>query len=225
MSPCLPRPQLVARSSACLSINKDVQGSGYALNCGHGWPTHQSVRLGLSEKQRVLCCELLVVHGVKHKEAMLKVLSTIHICLSAIGTLRAELTWFNGIGPVLLGHYNLVYIYLSATYLGDVHCTLGSKLIQLTYRLIWKCKPIHIKMQENILCPAWVDIEMHPQVQTLLSMLGLQEERVAHPRVRDIDSRYDSTDNSDIENYDHNVEKNCVSLAVQKACFDKVMVS
>ena len=28
------------------------------------------------------------------------------------------------------------------------------------------------------------------QVQTLLSMLGLQEERVAHPRVRDIDSRY-----------------------------------
>ena len=62
-------------------------------------------------------------------------------------------------------------------------------------------------MQENILCSAWVDIEMHPQVQTLLSMLGLQEERVAHPRVRDIDSRYDSTDNSDIENYDHNVEK------------------
>ena len=91
--------------------------------------------------------------------------------------------------------------------MGDVHCTLGSKLIQLTYRLLWKCKPIHIKMQENILCSAWVDIEMHPQVQTLLSMLGLQEERVAHPRVRDIDSRYDSTDNSDIENYDHNVEK------------------
>merc|ERR1711920_196324 len=32
--------------------------------------------------------------------------------------------------------------------------------------------------------------EPRPQlVQTLLSMLGLQEERVAHPRVRDVDSR------------------------------------
>ena len=42
-------------------------------------------------------------------------------------------------------------------------------------------------------------VEMHPQVQTLLSMLGLQEERVAHPRVRDIDSRYNYCDDNDIE--------------------------
>ena len=45
---------------------------------------------------------------------------------------------------------------------------------------------------------------MHPQVQTLLSMLGLQEERVAHPRVRDIDSRFDLHDN--IEDYNHYIE-------------------
>ena len=45
---------------------------------------------------------------------------------------------------------------------------------------------------------------MHPQVQTLLSMLGLQEERVAHPRVRDIDSRYDLHDN--IEDYDYYIK-------------------
>ena len=51
---------------------------------------------------------------------------------------------------------------------------------------------------------AALSMGMHPQVQTLLSMLGLQEERVAHPRVRDIDSRYDCWD--DIEDYNHYIE-------------------
>ena len=45
-----------------------------------------------------------------------------------------------------------------------------------------------------------------PQVQTLLSMLGLQqEERVVHPRVRDIDSRYNSDDGDNIKIHDHNI--------------------
>ena len=45
------------------------------------------------------------------------------------------------------------------------------------------------------------------QVQTLLSMLGLQqEERVAHPRVRDIDSRYYSDDGDIFKIYDHYIK-------------------
>ena len=66
---------------------------------------------------------------------------------------------------------------------------------------------------------------MHPQVQTLLSMLGLQEERVAHPRVRDIDSRCDYHDVNDIDNYDRYNGNIVFVLQVQRACFDKVMVS
>ena len=58
-----------------------------------------------------------------------------------------------------------------------------------------------------------------PQVQTLLSMLGLQqEERVVHPRVRDIDSRYNSDDGDNIKIHDHYIKN------FQRVCFDKETV-